>query len=222
MRGPLLRLASAVVLIAAYYRWLILAAAPASPAISQAILQDIETSQSAFSAGRYRDALAPTERLTVTLPSQAIYFDRLARIRHELGDALSEARAWEGVFRTSPTPADACPMLAKAYDAAHDAARTLDAYERCVQVEPDNPDALVYLGRAYSAAERGADARRVLEQALSVAPLYPDVHLMLGVREFADGRIAEARSRFERFLELSPERREEVAVWLERTRSGPS
>ena len=82
MRGPLLRLASAAVLLAAYYRCLLIVAAPASAAISPDILQDIEASQSAFSAGRYRDALASTERLTVTLPSQAIYFDRLARIRH--------------------------------------------------------------------------------------------------------------------------------------------
>jgi cytochrome c-type biogenesis protein CcmH/NrfG len=221
MRGPLLRLAAAGVLLAAYYRWLLVVAAPASAtAISPVILQDIDASQSAFSARRYREALPPTERLTVTLPSQAIYFDRLARIRHELGDAREEARAWEGVFRTSPTPAEACPMLAQAYDAAKDAARTLDAYERCVQVDPDNPDALLYLGRAYNAAERGADARRVLERAVIVAPLYPDVHLVLGVRDFADGRVAEARSHFERFLELSPERREEVAVWLERTGAG--
>jgi cytochrome c-type biogenesis protein CcmH/NrfG len=222
MSGPLFRLAAAVVLLAAYHRWLIAAAVPAhaAAAVSPAILRDIDASQSAFSAGRYRDALPPTERLTVALPSQAIYFDRLARIRHELGDARQEALAWEGVFRTSPTPADACPMLAQAYDAARDSARTLDAYERCVQVDPDNPDALLYLGRAYNAAERAADARRMLERALTVAPLYPDIHLLLGVREFADGHIAEARSRFERFLELSPGRRDEVAVWLERTGAG--
>ena len=60
----------------------------------------------------------------------------------------------------------------------------------------------------------------MLELALSVAPLYPDVHLVLGIREFDDGRITEARGRFKRFLELAPERREEVAVWLERTGEG--
>ena len=221
MPGALLRLAAAGVLLAAYYRCLLAGAAPASAAgVNPAILQDIDASQSAFSSGRYREALQPTERLTVTLPSQAIYFDRLARIRHELGDAHGEAAAWEGVFRTSPTPTEACPMLAKAYEAAKDAARTLDAYERCVQVEPDNADALLYLGRAYNAADRGADARRVLERALIVAPLYPDVHLVLGIRDFADGRVAEARSRFERFLALAPERRDEVTVWLERTGAG--
>ena len=157
MRGPLLRLATATVLLAVYYRSLLVVPVPASAAaIDPAILQDIDASQSAFSAGRYREALPPTERLTIKLPSQAIYLDRLARIRHELGDARGEAAAWEGVFRTSPTPTEACPMLAQAYEAARDAARTLDAYERCVQVEPDNPDALVYLGRAYNAAERGS------------------------------------------------------------------
>ena len=221
MRRPAIRLAFAVVLLALYYQTLLGTATPtAAPPVTadDATLRDIDASQLAFSTGRYAEALAPTERLTQKLPGQAMYFDRLARILRELGRPRDEARAWEEVFRTSPTPVDACPMLAAAYDRIPDPARALSAYERCLQVEPQDPDLLLFLGRAYNAAERAGEARHVLEQALAIAPEYPDVHLLLGVRNFADGDLATARSRFERFLTLAPERQAEVTVWLERTR----
>jgi tetratricopeptide (TPR) repeat protein len=219
MRRPSIRLAFAVTLLAAYYLTLFDTAAPAAtPIIEQATRRDIEKSAAAFSAGEYAAALEPTKHLTERLPTQAIYFDRLARIQQKLGNYGDESKAWEGVFRTSPTPVDACPMLGQVYERLSDTSRAVDAYERCLSVEPTNPDLLLFLGRAYSGAGRATDAQRVLEQALTFAPDYPDVHLVLGVRNFADGRLADARTRFERFLELAPDRREEVAVWLDRTR----
>lgn len=214
----------AAVLLAAYSLALFggnAAGQATAPVIDADIRRDIDASQTAYSAGRYADALGPTRRLTEQLPTQAVYFHRLARIQHELGHFEEEARAWEEVFRTSPTPVDACPMLATAYEQTGDAARALHAYERCVEVEPQNPDLLLFLGRAYNAAERAADAQRVLEEALALAPEYPDIHLVLGVRHFADKHIAAARERFERFLTLAPSRRAEVDVWLERTRHIP-
>ena len=104
-----------------------------------------------------------------------------------------------------------------AYERIGDSGRALTAYERCVDADSQNPDLLLFLGRAYTSAGRTSDAERVLEQALTIAPAYPDVHLALGVRNFADGRVTDARTRFERFVALAPERREEAAVWLERT-----
>jgi tetratricopeptide (TPR) repeat protein len=219
MRRPSVRLAFALALLAAYYLTLFDTAAPAAtPLVEEATRRDIETSAAAFSAGEYAGALEPTKRLTERLPTQAVYFDRLARIHQKLGQFADEAKAWEGVFRTSPTPVDACPMLGAAYERVNDTPRAVDAYERCLSVEPTNPDSLLFLGRAYNGAGRATDAERVLERALAYAPDYPDVYLVLGVRNFADGHMVQARSRFERFLELSPGRRDEVAVWLERTK----
>lgn len=224
---PVLRLVCAATLLVAYQYFLFpggrfsRAESPVAAAalLDNAILDDIQASEAAYSDRRYADALEPTRRLTEKMPSQAMYFDRLARIQHELGSRLDEARSWEKVFAASPTPLDACPMLAQAYEAAGDAARALGAYERCLEVDPDNPDAMLLLGRTYQGTGRAADARRVLEQALAIAPRYPDVYLLLGVRNFADGRVDVARQQFEHFLELAPERREEVAVWLERTQA---
>lgn len=224
MRGPLARLAAGIALLGTYYLTLFgfaTATPAAAPLVDPALSRDIEASQEAFSARLYGDALEPTKRLTERLPSQAIYFDRLARIQHELGRPRDEALAWEGVLRTSPTPVDACPMIASAYDRSGDAVRALDAYERCVAAEPQNPDLLLFLGRAYNTANRAQDAQRVLEQALALSPDYPDIHLLLGVRNFADGNLTAARASFERFLALAPHRHAEVTVWLERTRHAP-
>lgn len=223
MRTPFVRLAFALALLGLYYQTLLgtvtpVAAPARSPLADTATLEDIEASASAYSAKNYAEALDPTERLTRKFPSQAMYFDRLARIHRELGRSRDEARAWEGVFRTSPRPEDACPMLAVAYERIPDPAGALSAYERCVEVAPDDLDLLLFLGRAYNAAERGAAARRVLEKALAIDPAYPDVHLLMGVRDFADGDVTSARNRFETFLALVPARREEVTVWLERVR----
>ena len=224
---PVLRLVCAATLLAAYQYFLFpggrfsKAESPVAAAalLDHAVMADIDASETAYKAGRHADALEPTRRLTERMPTQAMYFDRLARIQHALGSSLDEARSWERVFALSPTPLDACPMLAQAYEAARDATRGLGAYERCLEVEPDNPDALLLLGRAYQGAGRAAEARRFLERARAVAPQYPDVYLLLGVRNFADGEVNVARQQFEHFLELAPGRREEVAVWLERTKA---
>jgi tetratricopeptide (TPR) repeat protein len=219
MRHPFVRFALSLVLLATYYSTLFgTTTPPAAPIVNEDIRRDVERSATAYSAEQYADALEPTKRLTERLPTQAIYFDRLAHIQQKLGKFVDEANAWEGVFRTSPTPVDACPMLGAAYERINDTARAVDAYERCLSVEPTNPDLLLFLGRAYNGVGRAQEAERVLEQAVAFAPDYPDIYLVLGVRNFADGHLAEARARFERFLALAPARRDEVAVWLERTR----
>ena len=217
---PVLRLVCSAALLAAYQHYLLPPTAPsvaAAPLTDRAIMRDIDASEVAYSAHRYADALEPTRRLTEKLPSQAMYFDRLANIYRQLGQRSEEARSWEGVFAVSPTPADACPMLGQAYEAAHERSRAIDAFERCLAMEPTNPDAMLFLGRAYQGAGRGEDARQMLEKALLLAPEYPDVYLLLGIRNYVDGRIDDARRQFERFLELSPERRYEVQAWLDRT-----
>ena len=222
MRGPLLRLATATVLLAVYYRSLLVVPVPASAAaIDPAILQDIDASQSAFSAGRYREALPPTERLTIKLPSQAIYLDRLAdgfdtssethAGKPLRGKACSarlprrpkRARCWRRRTRRHGTPRGRSMRMS----AACRLNRTI-RMRSCTSDAPTTRRSAARTPGAFSSAR------------CIVAPLYSDVHLVLGIRDFADGRVAEARSHFERFLELSPERRNEVAVWLERTGAG--
>jgi cytochrome c-type biogenesis protein CcmH/NrfG len=220
--GPGARAIGAAVILAAYY-WLLIAHpfAQKADAIDLQLQADIRDSRALFDAKKFVEALPPTERLTTQLASQALYHDRHAQILHELHRPADEAKAWEQVMATSPTPVDACPMIAQAYQQAGDQQRALDAFERCAELPPLNPDFLVYLGQALLKADRTAEARRAFERGLAIDPTYPDLHLLLGIRRFADGDRDGARAGFETFLKLAPARRDEVAIWLERVGQKP-
>jgi len=219
---PRSRAVAAVSVLAAYY-W-VLALQPFAPAASAADLaleRDIRDSRALFDARRFADALAPTERLATQLSAQAVYHERHALILRELERPAKEAQAWERMMAASPTPVDACPMIADAYMKSGDRGRALTAIERCASLPPLNPDFLLSLGQALLEADRTAEARQAFERGLAIDDRYPDLHLLLGVRQFADSDVAGARVRFERFLQLAPERRAEVEVWLQRTEPKP-
>lgn len=217
MRTPGARAAGAVMVLAAYY-WLLIATPFARPGddAEARLRADLESSRIAFEARRFAEALAPTERLTTELSSQAVYHERLARILKELDRPADEARAWERMMAVTPTPIDACPMIAEAYQRAGRADAALAAIERCAALPPVNPDFLVLQGQALLQMGRPADARRAFERGLAIDQSYPDLHLLLGIRQLDDGELPEARDSFARFLELAPGRRAEVEVWLQR------
>ena len=215
---PFARVTTAAAVLGLYYWFLFANPFPAAPdAAGRRIDDDVAASRTLFEARKFADALPPTERLTQELPGQPIFHERLALIYQTLDRSADAARAWNRFMALSPTPVDACPMVAEAYRRAGDHAQELTALERCASLPPANADFLVNLGQALLTQGREADARRAFERALTVADDYPDAYLLLGVRQFADGEHAAARHNFERFLELAPSRRDEVAVWLQRT-----
>jgi tetratricopeptide (TPR) repeat protein len=220
--APMARVAAAAGVLGLYY-WLLFASpfATSPAAVDAAIDRDIAASRALFEAGRFADALPPSERLTNELPSQVIFHERLARIYHALNRFGDEAGEWQQVMALSPTPVDACPMVAEAHARAGDSARELAALERCASLPPVNPDFLLMLGQALVTRDRTVEARQAFERGLDVGRDYPDLHLLLGIRQFADGERAAARRNFERFLQLAPSRRQEVAVWLQRTADVP-
>lgn len=212
------RAAAAATVLAAYY-W-VLAFQPFAPeagAADAALDHDIRESRALFDARQFAEALAPTERLATQLSTQAIYHERHALILRELKRPADEAQAWERMMASSPTPVDACPMIAHAYEAAGDIPRFVASLERCASLAPINPDFLLALGQAFLKQDRKDDARRAFERGLEIDEAYPDLHLLVGVRKFDGGDMAGARVNFERFLALAPERKDEVDVWLQRT-----
>lgn len=219
LRGPFGRVVGATAVLALFHNVLLVhpsadAAGPGSPDLDRALV----ASREAYAAGRFEEALAPTLAIVEALPGQPMYLERLARTYQALGRRGDEARTWEAFVESSAVPIEACPMLPEAHRAAGDDEAALAATERCVSFDPKNVDMLLALGQAYVRAGRRADARRVLEEGAAYAPRYADYALVLGVLAFADDRVADARAHFERFLALAPDRRPEVAVWLERTK----
>ena len=217
---PFARATTAAIVLGLYY-WFLIAFPFNQPtgAADTQVDRDILASRTLFETGRFAEALPPTERLTKEMASQPTFHERLARIYHELNRFADEARAWETVMALSPTPIDACPMVAHAYQRAGDSAQELAALERCSSLPPLDPDFLLMLGQALLRADRKVEARQAFERGLELDSRYPDLHLLLGVRQFDDREPAAARRSFERFLELAPSRRDEVAAWLKRTGS---
>ena len=220
MRGPAARVLGALAVLLVFYEVLLgrapaAALRPGSPGLERALV----ASRDAFVARSFEDALEPTLQLVEALPGQPMYLERLARIYHGLERSEDEARTWEEFVDASAVPIEACPMLPEAYRSLGDEEAALARYERCLSFDPKNVDMLLYAGQAYFRAGRNEDARRVLEQGLGYAPKYADYYLVLGVLDFAEARTGSARSRFEHFVAMSPHRRPEVAVWLERTGS---
>jgi cytochrome c-type biogenesis protein CcmH/NrfG len=218
MQTPGARLAGAAIVLAFYY-WALIAKPATAPAfmVEAQLQQDIQSSLALFSTNRFADALAPTQRIVERWPSQAMYHERLAVIFQKLDRPADEALEWEAMMGTSPTPIDACPMVANAYRRSNREDQALDAFSRCAALQPANPDFQLLLGQALLRAERKAEARQAFERGLEIDASYPDLHLVIGIRQFDDGQFPQARASFERFLALAPERRDEVAVWLERT-----
>jgi tetratricopeptide (TPR) repeat protein len=212
------RLAGAAIVLAIYY-WALIARPAATPVFNaEAQLQsDIQSSLTLFAANRFAEALAPTQRIVERWPSQALFHERLALIFQKLDRPADEVGEWEAMMTTSPTPIDACPMVANAYRRIDREDQALAAFERCAALPPANPDFQLFLGQALLRVDRKGDARRAFERGLQLDASYPDLHLLIGIRQFEDRQIPEARASFERFLALAPERRDEVAVWLERT-----
>ena len=212
------RAAGAALVLALYY--VILLRHPFAPAAAdddQQLRADIEQSRALFDAKRFSDALTPTARLTKALPGQAIYHERLALILRELNRPAEEAAEWERMMAVSPTPVDACPMVAEAKRRAGDTDAALASLEKCASLPPLNPDFLLELGQELLKLDRKAEARRAFERGLDVDRTYPDLYLLLGIRQFDDGEKAAARKNFEEFARMAPQRKEEAAVWLERT-----
>ena len=217
MRAPFARVLGAVAVLLLFQN--VLLVHPAADAAQRDLHPLLVASREAFAAGRFADALGPTRELVEALPGQPLYLERLARSYQGLGRRAEEARVWEQFVEASAVPVEACPMWPDALRAAGDGAGALAASERCLAFDPKNVDLLLALGQAYLRAGRLREARRALEEGAGYAPQYADLQLVLGIVAFADARGADARAHFERFLALSPERRAEVAVWLERTRS---
>ncbi len=150
-------------------------------------------SRAAFDDGRYGEALPPTLERTRAVPSQHVYWERLALVYQHLGQAADEAAAWERMVAVSPNPVDACPALPEAYGRASNApAAALDAFRRCAAFDTENADMLFHLGRALERAGDAAGAEAAYRKAVAVNGGHGDSLLGVARLDLRAGRIREA------------------------------
>jgi tetratricopeptide (TPR) repeat protein len=113
-----------------------------------------------IAVGRFDAALPIALDLQRTYPEQPLVTQWLALIYRGLGRRAEEAAAWERYVAASSEPGEACPAIARAYEALEDKERALEWFERCVAYAPDQPEPLADLAAAW---ERAGDRRQALD-----------------------------------------------------------
>jgi tetratricopeptide (TPR) repeat protein len=177
--SPLARLAQAVAVLG-LFAWVLIPSStpPPDPEAEQAEAW-MMASRDAFAAGRWDEALGPTQSLVERFPTQQVYADRLARIHFNLDRPSDEAAAWERYVLHSPTPEDACPAIGNAYLRAGERVRALNAFERCRDFDPMSAELWYFLGRAYQQAGEHERALEVFTEAVRVDPQHSDSRIGL-------------------------------------------
>jgi len=86
-------------------------------------------------AGRFTDALPLANALGQAYPEEPLVAYWRATVHHALGQAESEAAAWETYVRVSHAPAEACPAWPNAYLRLGQTQHAREAAERCTRFE---------------------------------------------------------------------------------------
>ncbi|MQA28854.1 MAG: tetratricopeptide repeat protein [Luteitalea sp.] len=171
-------------------------------------------------AGHSDKSLAAFERCSAFEPNNTDMLFYLGRARERAGRTDLAEAAYRQAIGIDRNHNDSRLGLARldlragrVEEAGHSAAAVLELY-------PNHTDALLVAGISAQRLGRLDDARRHLERAVGLAERDVDIHIALGILDFSEAHVADARRHFERAVQLEPARRAEVAVWLERTRSG--
>ncbi len=139
-----------------------------------------ERSKARLEARDWVAAASLTRQLLERDPENPLYLKQLTAALRPLGRHEEEAQVWERFMLVAPSPLEACPAVAEAWQEAGRADHALIAWERCYQLEPQNADSIFYLARAYERARRSRDARALYKKGLELSPGYSDMAVGLG------------------------------------------
>lgn len=142
--------------------------------------------------GNHRGSLALVHRLLRSFPDSHIYLEFEAENYGLLGDARSEAAAWELYMQVAPFPTTACPQLGRAYSRLGFSDKAFEAHRRCLSLYPSNPDLMLYYALALQGRDRPDEAEKLYREILADYPGYHDAAIGLGRNLLRRDRLAEA------------------------------
>ena len=151
-------------------------------------------SMRAIEAERWDEALALTLDLVVR-DERPAYLERLATIYGAMHRPTDETATWERFMRVSPQPANACPMIGRAYRGLGEYAHAIDAFTRCLASDPENVKLVYYMGLGHEWAGDLKVARQLYTRAIAMAPPGYDYQVSLARLELHQGALTAARDR---------------------------
>lgn len=155
--------------------------------------------------GRWREAIAASERAVLLDPGDAEARDALGSVLLKVGRPAEAAEHFEALSRLRP---EAAAVRSNWCDALRQTGRVAEAVlqgEAALRLRPNFPEAHCNLGLALVDNGRPAEAIVQYEAALRLRPGYVEVLNNLSVVLMNSGRLEEARLRVEEAVRLKPE-----------------
>jgi tetratricopeptide (TPR) repeat protein len=165
------------------------------------------------SAGRLDEAAEILESVTRVRPDQPAAWNRLAGVRHGLGDFDAALSAIEQVNALDPASVAGWCNRALVLDGLKRSAEALSCYDRAVQLAPGRADILCNRGKVLGDLHRPAEALIDLERAVAIAPTFAPAWHGRSVPRRTLGYLAEALQDVDKALALDPSF---VPAWVQR------
>ncbi|HEY3812508.1 MAG TPA: tetratricopeptide repeat protein [Caulobacteraceae bacterium] len=157
-----------------------------------------------FQQGRFAEAAARWEALTVVCATEPQAWFLLADARRALGDRGGEADAYRCALDVDHGNVAAWLALAGAETARGHATAAIGAYEQALVLDPAQADAEAGLAAVLCSAGRIADAVAAAERAVAIDAERAPAWFVLGGALKAEGRLDDALAALQRSVALEP------------------
>ena len=167
--------------------------------------RDFQALRILSSQGRYTEAAALAQGLTLRFPQSALGWTRLGEILMRMGRGVAAVAAMRKAAEQSPTDFDAHYQLGLGCQALGQLAAAESSLWQAIKLRPKHADAHHHLGNVIFVLGRPAEAEACFRRALQIRPKYVEAHNSLGNALLLLGRPADAEASYRRALQLRPQ-----------------
>ncbi len=165
--------------------------------------QEMDELVALFSQGRYEDAAARAEKLTVQFPGHEFGWKALGVAYKELGRTEDALVPMQKAALLSPSDVEAHYNLGVVLQALNRPDEAEASYRKALEIQPDYVDAHMNLGVLLHESKRFEDAERSLRRALEIMPQSEKAIFNLGNVLLKLGKLDEAERIFKSALKLT-------------------
>ena len=179
--------------------------ADASPGPDSPARQEIEALLELFGKGRFADAAALAQQLTVRFPLHGFGWKALGAILGQMGRHEDAIAPMQRSAELSPADFDAHCNLARTLQRVGRLEAAAAAYRRALEIDAKQAVVQVSLGTVLHDLGRLDEAERCYRDALRTEPGDAATHVSLGNLLHATGRLADAETAYRAALSAKPD-----------------
>lgn len=168
-------------------------------------LQDVNTLIALFSEGRYAEAAAIAQTMTVRFPFYGFGWKALGSVFKQMGRNADALNPMQKAVALLPNDAEAHNNLGAILTDLGRLDEAVCRYQRALRIKPDLADAYYNLGNTFTNLGRLTEAETNYRRALEIRPDDAKTHYNLGVILQNLNRLNEAEASYSRALQLKPD-----------------